>query len=333
MKTEVIKYAKELGFNDIGFTNVDVTNWYVPRINKFFAKKLDCTLSIDKNKLLGQKQLQEKFKSVISVVVAYPYKKESTKIEEGTAYFSASSAGLDYHIVVKEKLDKLALFLKKNYDINSLTQVDNGDFDDRYWAYKSGLGMYGKNGMLIHKELGSFIFLGELFIDRVIESDFFVEQSCCGCNECIRRCPTNSITNGNMTIDSKTCLSYLSQAKEKILGEFGKQFSSIYGCDICQQVCPHNSGSVQTTFWGNTNLEKVKLLEFIRLSNKDFKKKYGHLAGAWRGKLVLVRNALWILANRQFESIGQIIDEFLKDKQHPEWFLDSLKEIKNTWQL
>ncbi len=324
MKEIIVKKAKELDIDDIGFTSFEVTPWYRANVSKFYAKNLNCSLSLEKENLINNNE--KNFKTVISIIVAYPFDKNFNNTSKHKASFSASSQGLDYHDILKAKLIKLADFLKEKYNINSHIQVDNGKFDDRYWAYKSGLGVIGKNGMFIHKNFGSFVFLGELFIDEEIKSNAFTHQTCIGCNECIRKCPTNSIQNGNMNTKTKTCLSYLSQAKTKIDKNYARKINLIYGCDICNQVCPHNKGILT-----NSNMRKedkeVDLLEFIKLSNKEFKEKYGYLSGAWRGRLVLIRNAIWILANRKYSGILEIIEEMLIS-DYPKWFLENLLECK-----
>ncbi len=328
MKKEIIEYAKSLKIDDIGFTDFEIANWYSPRVSKFYAKKLNCNISLDKEKLLKQNELLPNMKTVITLVMVYPYDEKLANNTGVTSTFSSSSWGIDYHKVLKEKLEKIQAYIKEEYNINSHIQVDNGDFDDRYWAYKSGLGMYGKNGMFIHNEFGSFVFLGEIFIDKHIAPNNFIEKTCYGCNACIRMCPTNAIKNGNMTIEATKCLSYLSQTKEKLQEDLAEKLTNIYGCDICQQICPHNDKVYQhNTEWQKTDLEEVNLLEFIKQTNKEFKEKYGHLAGAWRGKLVLIRNAIWILTNRENIEIIPVIEELLNNN-YPEWFKQNLLKCK-----
>ncbi len=332
MKQSIIKKVKELGLDDIAFTDFKLLDFYVANTNKFYAKSLDCPLNLTKEMLLNQvcdKQV-ENTKTVISVAMNYRHEKDNENLSSCEAIFSSSSFGTDYHILMKEKLSSLASFLKEKYNINAHIQVDNGNFDDRYWAYKSGLGAVGKNGMIIHEKYGSFIFLGELFIDKHIKSEKFEHKTCLGCNECIRKCPTNAIKNGNMNIENKRCLSYLSQAKEVIPAELGSKMQLLYGCDICNEVCPHNLMSYEINREVKDELATVDLLRFVKISNKEFSKTYGHLAGSWRGKLVLVRNALWILANRKYKNVAEVIDSFLKEPNFPKWFYESLEEIKKT---
>jgi epoxyqueuosine reductase len=194
-----------------------------------FEKRLDPTL------------LYKGTKSVISVLLNY-YTSEK-QLDEKAPILSKYAYGKDYHIVVKQKLKELFDFIKiMAGNINGRTFVDSAPILEKAWAVQAGLGWIGKNGNLINKELGSFFFIGELLIDLELEYDENpVKNYCEKCERCIDACPTKAIVSPQV-IDARKCISYLTiEYKGEIPEEFkGKMENRVFGCDICQDVCPFN---------------------------------------------------------------------------------------------
>ncbi|MFA6271647.1 MAG: tRNA epoxyqueuosine(34) reductase QueG [Patescibacteria group bacterium] len=187
----------------------------------------------------------------------------------------------DYHDVVKLCLEKLARLisgiLKK--DINAKVYVDTGPFLEREYANRSGLGFIGNNTNLINYQMGSYIFLGEVLID--IELDSYVNKligSCGTCQRCRNNCPTNALVDDKV-LDARRCISYLTiELKDAIPQELRPLMKNrIYGCDICQEVCPWNSKSKLNSikeFTANKDLIAPKLIDLAKLSAEDFKVRF-----------------------------------------------------------
>ncbi len=292
-KEKIKLYAKKIGIKGIGFIKAEpikeLIDIYGPKESSFnydFQKG-------STNQKINPKEFFSDGKTIVAVFLSYP--KINAKIEklsDKEVYFSASSWGIDYHVVMKEKLEKLAHYIGKYVpDLKYKIAVDNTPLCDRTIAYKAGLGFFGKNKLLINDKYGSYIFLASLFINIDIEPDGPLKKQCYGCNKCIRACPTKALSN-NGFLDSKKCLSYITQ-KKGILTEAEKTKINkcIYGCDICISVCPHNNSiNNYNQEFKYTGVEIIDIEKYSPLTNKNFKQKYGHLAGSWRGATVINRN-------------------------------------------
>ena len=195
-------------------------------------------------------------------------------------------------------------------------EVDTGEFIDVAVAQRAGLGFIGKNGLLITEEFGSFVYLGEIVTNLEFEADTPIPNGCGSCTRCITGCPTTALL-GNGQMNAKKCLSYQTQTKGMMPIEYRKKIRNIiYGCDICQLVCPYNKGK---DFHFHAEMEPKqeeafpKLVPMLQLSNREFKEQFGHLAGSWRGKKPLQRNALMALANLGAKEHLPEIMQCLKD--------------------
>ncbi len=204
---------------------------------------------------------------------------------------SKYAMGKDYHIVAKEKLKSLAETLtKKGY--RAMCFADSWGMNERYLAVSAGLGFIGKNHMFISHKWGSFVFIGVIVTDCEIEESKKLNLKCADCGECIKNCPGNAILDDGNFLE-KNCVSFISQKKgdldEKEKNALLKS-KMIWGCDICQNVCPHNKNVPFTQieeFYENV----IENLEFEKdMSNKEFKKLYKDHAFSWRGLAPLLRN-------------------------------------------
>lgn len=206
---------------------------------------------------------------------------------------SMYARGLDYHKIIEEKLERIAEgFVKLGSDFSQV-HVDKGKLNDRDAAFKAGLGFYGKNGMLICREFGSYFFIGQVTHTLDIEADGESGERCLGCGRCIKECIGGALSEDGF--DIKRCVSEISQkrgelteAEEKLIIESGL----CWGCDRCQEVCPHNSG-LETTAMPEFLEQRISVLslsDIDGLTNREFKEKYGKYALSWRGKGVLIRN-------------------------------------------
>ena len=185
-------------------------------------------------------------------------------------------------------------------------------------AQRAGIGFIGKNGLVISKEFGSYMFLGELITNLDIEPDQPVDYGCGDCNRCVTACPTSCLI-GDGSMNAKRCLSFQTQDKGVMDLEFRKKIKTvIYGCDICQICCPYNKGldnPLATEI--DPELSHPELLPFLELSNGQFKEKFGHVAGSWRGKNILQRNAIIALANANDRSAIPKLLEIIDKGQNP----------------
>lgn len=238
-------------------------------------------------------------KSIIMVGLSY-YAGAPKKGDHLQGFFSRSAWGRDYHWVLGERLSRLGQLLSE-FDPGLVyrTFVDTGPLPERELARRAGLGWMGKNTSLINEVYGSWIFLGGMVINRELETDSPLEADCGECDRCLKACPAGALERPYL-VNPHRCLSYLTQKKgflspdERVL--LGNR---LYGCDTCQEVCPKNANVKRTCLpdFSPGGEEKLSLEELLLLTGKDFKNRFGHSAGAWRGKTNLQRNAIIALGN------------------------------------
>lgn len=196
------------------------------------------------DKRLDPTKLVPGAKSVISLV--YNYYTEETQADSDAPKIAMYAYGKDYHKVIKKKLKVLLQRLREEFgEIDGRCFVDSAPVMERQWAALSGLGWQGKNTLLINKKKGSYFFLAEVISDLVLASDHPVDDHCGTCTKCIDACPTGAISEEGYLLDSNKCISYLTiERKDEIPDEFnGKMANWMFGCDICQAVCPWNKFS------------------------------------------------------------------------------------------
>ena len=213
-------------------------------------------------------------KSVISLLFNYhnPLKQQ----DEDAPKISQYAYGKDYHFVLKKKLLELQSFITTNFgEINCRGFVDSAPVMDKVWAEKSGLGWIGKHSNLINKEKGSYFFIAELIVDLELTSDIPIKDYCGTCTKCIDACPTNAIIKPYV-VDGSKCISYLTiELKDELLPkEFeGKMDNWMFGCDICQEVCPWNRFSTphkEPMFEPHPDLLKLTKNEWEELTEDVF---------------------------------------------------------------
>ena len=322
IKEEIINLAKKIGISKIGFTTADDFD--------YLEKSLRLAVDEGRNSGFEHKNIEERIKpklslasakTIISIAVAYPHKLKQQP--QKTAYkrgkFTPNSWGLDYHYVLQDKLDRLAKGIEElTADFEYKGMVDTGALVDTAVAQRAGIGFIGKNGLVISKEFGSYMFLGELITNLDIEPDQPVDYGCGDCNRCVTACPTSCLI-GDGSMNAKRCLSFQTQDKGVMDLEFRKKIKTvIYGCDICQICCPYNKGldnPLATEI--DPDLSHPELLPFLELSNGQFKEKFGHVAGSWRGKNILQRNAIIALANANDRSAIPKMLEIIDKGQNP----------------
>ena len=237
--------AKQLGFMSCGISKASFLEQEAPRLEHWLNTNQNGQMSYMENhfdKRLDPTLLVKDSKSVISLVLNYYPEKLQV---DGTFKVSKYAYGLDYHTVIKEKLKELLASIQDNIGaVSGRAFVDSAPVLDKAWAAKSGLGWIGKNSNLITKQVGSFYFIAELIVNLELDYDNPTTNHCGSCTACIDACPTQAIESQYVVNGSK-CISYFTiELKEKIPQEFqGKLDDWIFGCDVCQDVCPWNKFS------------------------------------------------------------------------------------------
>jgi len=226
-----------------GVSQAEFLEEEAPRLEKWLEANMHGNMRYMENhfdKRLDPRLLVDGAKSVVSLALNY-FPKESQTPD--SYKLSKYAFGEDYHFVIKWKLKELMKFIQAEIgEVDGRVFVDSAPVLDRAWAKKSGLGWIGKNGNLINKQAGSFFFLAELIIDLELEPDGPVKDYCGTCTACIDECPTEAIPQPYV-VDGSKCISYLTiELKDEIIPkEFqGKMEDWMFGCDICQDVCPWN---------------------------------------------------------------------------------------------
>ena len=298
--TELIKNeAKRLGFISCGISRAEFLEDEAPRLEKWLKMKMNGEMKYMENyfeKRLDPTKLVDDAKSIISLT--YNYYPEDLQNKEAPKV-SKYAYGMDYHYVIKEKLNFFLTFIKdKIGDVNGRAFVDSAPILEKAWASKSGIGWVGKNSNLITKQVGSFYFLAELIVDLELDYDGIETDHCGECTACIDSCPTQAITEPYV-VDGSKCISYFTiELKENIPNEFKEKFEDwVFGCDICQDVCPWNKFSKphkEPLFQPTSELMKMSRDEWNEITEETFNKIFKNSAVKRTGYKGLTRNLNFI---------------------------------------
>ena len=284
--TKLIKdKSKELGFFFCGISKADFLNEEAPRLEKWLADNRNGKMDYMSNHFdmrLDPRLLVDNAKSVVSLLLNY-YPSES-QIDNDAPKLSKYAYGEDYHFVIKDKLKELFKFIHQEIgEVGGRVFVDSAPVMDKVWAKKSGLGWIGKNSNLIHPKNGSFFFIAELILDLELIPDGPMKDYCGTCTRCIDACPTDAIVEPYV-VDGSKCISYLTiELKDHILPtEFkGKMDNWMFGCDICQDVCPWNRFSKphsEAKFNPHDQLLKMSKADWQDLSQEIFRELFKNSA-------------------------------------------------------
>lgn len=235
--------AKRLGFLSCGISKAGFLEKEAPRLETWLKKGMHGEMHYMENhfdKRLDPTKLVDDAKSVVSLLFNY-FPQERQK-DPDAPKISKYAYGQDYHHVIKSKLKELHFFIQENIgDVSGRAFVDSAPVLDKAWAAKSGLGWVGKNANLIQKQTGSFFFIAELIIDLELEPDYATTDHCGKCTACIDACPTQAIVEPYVVNGSK-CISYFTiELKDNLPNSMKGKFDNwMFGCDVCQDVCPWN---------------------------------------------------------------------------------------------
>lgn len=275
-------------------------------------------------------------KTVVVVALSY-FHDEPSRPSGLRGRLSRYCRGLDYHELMLERLQGVAASWSARLGAKTKCFVDTGPPLERAFAEKAGLGRLGKNTNLIAPRLGSWVFLGVMATDLEIPPDAPATYSICGsCRLCLDACPTQCLDE--WVLDSEQCLGYLNQKHGEIPTEHRDAMGDwLFGCDVCQEVCPHNVKAVKNLVPEFAPLEKPgafpSLLELVEMTNHQFAEWLLPTAADWRGPEAIRRNALVALGNSgrtealsQLEEILPSLDPLLAE--HAEWAIQKLTQEK-----
>ncbi|WML51315.1 tRNA epoxyqueuosine(34) reductase QueG [Neobacillus sp. PS3-12] len=325
LKQEVIEYSKQIGIDKIGFTTaepfMELKNRLIRQQQLNYQSGFE---EPDIEKRVTPALLLDEPHSIISIALAYPAKMKvrfQSKKGERRGIFCRASWGVDYHHILRDRLKKLEAFiLSKVPDARVKSMVDTGELSDRAVAERAGIGWSGKNCAIITPEFGSYVYLGELLTSIPFEPDQPIEDQCGTCNKCLEACPTGALVQGGQ-INAQRCIGFLTQTKDFVPDEFREKIGNrIYGCDSCQTSCPMNKGKdfhFHEEMDSNIEINKPLLRPILKMSNREFKEQFGHLAGSWRGKKPIQRNAILAIAHFKDETAIPDLIEIMKKDSRP----------------
>ena len=275
--------AKTLGFMSCGISKAGFLEEEAPKLEYWLNKNMNGEMSYMERNFdmrLDPTKIVEGAKSVISLT--YNYYTEKTS-KDSNFKISKYAYGNDYHFVIKNKLKDLFEYIKeKTGDINGRVFVDSAPVLERAWAKKSGLGWIGKNTNLISKKNGSFFFLCEIILDLELEYDHIDTDHCGSCTACIDACPTNAIVEPYV-VDGTRCISYYTIELKNNIPDYAKNTYDdwIFGCDICQDVCPWNRFSKphkEPLFNSDDEFLSMNKNDWIEMTKETFNKVFKNSA-------------------------------------------------------
>ena len=276
--TLIKKEAKALGFLSCGIAKAGFLEEEAPKLEKWLHEGRQGHMQYMENqfdKRLDPTLLVSGAKSVVSLL--FNYHTEVKQKDSSAPKIASYALGEDYHFVIKDKLKTLLGRLRQQIgDIDGRAFVDSAPVMDKAWAARTGLGWVGKNTNLISKQVGSFFFIAELIIDLELAYDLPVADHCGSCTACIDACPTEALT-APYQIDGSKCISYATiELKEAIPNHFKDKMEGwMFGCDICQNVCPWNRFSTphsEPRFTPKKELLELTQSDWQELTEETFQK-------------------------------------------------------------
>ena len=276
----VIEKAKQLGFDLVGFAKVDLLEDETERLQQWLDMGYQASMNyMEKNlhKRRDVKEILPTAKSVISLALNY-YTPEKHSSNTNNGKVSRYAWGKDYHLIIWQKLDELETTLKElEPEFESLSYVDTGPVMDKAWAVRAGISWMGKHTNVINPDYGSWFFIATIITNYEFEYSEIITDHCGTCTACIDACPTNAIVQ-EFVVDANKCISFQTiENKNEIPIELKGKFDNwIFGCDICQDVCPWNQkfsviSSIKEFFPHNKELTYD---EIIKLENQSFKERF-----------------------------------------------------------
>ncbi len=276
VKLSIIAKAQELGFDDVGFTPISELKEHRSKLQSWLDKGYHAGMSYMANhtdKRLNPALLVENARSVISLIHNY-YPSEHQA--SGSPMIARYAYGQDYHDVLRSKMKLLCDFIKEQHFpvLEGRFFADSAPVMERVWAVKAGLGWIGRNGLLIHRRLGSFVFLSELITNLEVDDSPEFPNRCGNCTRCIDACPTGALLGGGV-LDANRCISYLTIEHRGDIPDYfqGRFQNRIFGCDICQEVCPWNRKAIphqEPALMPNSRMLAMDAPQWQHLTMEDY---------------------------------------------------------------
>lgn len=323
LKQEIIHFAKQIGFDQVGFTTAEPFLKEKEILAEKQAKNLISPFEEQDIKLrCNPQKILPGAKTIICFAMGYlvnPYDPVETAPDEikggAVGKISRYAKAKDYHFVLAKKLEKMVDFISKKEAGQFKIMVDTGSLMEKAAAERAGLGWIGENTCLFTPELGSWVFLGEILTDIEIEPDAPVDSRCNGCGRCVKACPTGALM-APFQINPHKCLSYITQMRGSIPEEFRRPLGNrVFGCDTCQEACPNNMNVKipnHTEFKPEIPL-KQDLERLVKLTKRDFNKVFKGTAAGWRGRNVIRRNAVCALGNMRDVKYKKLLEILTDD--------------------
>ncbi len=299
-KAEISRAIKsksaELGFISCGISKAEFLNTEARHLENWLRQGYQGTMSwMERNfdKRVNPALLVDDAKSVVSVLLNYYPKRDL--FQHKALKISKYAYGQDYHSVIKARLNHLLEYIRSVAgNVNARCFVDSAPVLDKAWAERSGLGWIGKNGNLISVKTGSFFFIGEIICDLDLEYDAPATDHCGSCTKCIDACPTQAIIKPQL-VDGSKCISYLTiELKDQIIPQSlgNKMDGWVFGCDICQDVCPWNRFSTPTELGEFDPPAELSSIELKELTEQAYEGLFKNSAVKRPGYSGLMRNIL-----------------------------------------
>lgn len=332
--------ALEIGFDLVGISPVDSfpeNQFYKEWLAKGFAGEMDY-MERNAEKREKVKNILPEAKSVISCGLNYntPYPYSIDEKDRQRGWIARYAWGDDYHEIMKDKLMQLDGYIRETSpeNLRSRRYVDTGPVLERVYGKYSGIGWFGKNTCLINQAIGSWVFLGEIITNLELDYDSPVPDRCGTCTKCIDACPTGALREP-YTLDSNLCISYLTiELKGSIPFELREKMdNNIFGCDICQDVCPWNRRakiSKEVSFQPRDSLYNPELSHLSQLTTEEFRKVFKNSPIKRAKRKGLLRNVMMAVGNSGDSDLISFVNKSLYDEEplvrtHAAWALWKLE--------
>jgi len=318
---DVSRVSAALGFDLIGFSDYDELSEETERLQTWLKNGYNAGMkymekNIDKKK--DVRLILPEAKSIISLGMNY-FTPHQFAGQENSGKVSRYAWGKDYHLIIWEKLDQLKTILKKiDPSFEAITYVDTGPVMDKAWAVRSGLGWLGKNSNVINRKIGSWFFIATVITNYKLSPSKNAADLCGSCTACADACPTKAIAE-DYVVDSNKCISYLTiENKGEIDETFAGKFENwIFGCDICQDVCPWNKKfslpTSQQAFNSRDEDREISFQEIDEMSEDFFKHKFAE-SPILRTKLKGLKRNAEFLKKKKSESSYGMCNQTIKKK-------------------
>jgi epoxyqueuosine reductase len=296
----VVQKAKAIGFNLVGFAKAEILDTESEHLKQWLDNNYQAGMDYMERNFEKRKDLKQILpfaKSVISLGLNY-FTPDSYSNENKKGKVSRYAWGKDYHLIIWAMLDELEEeIIKIAPDFECISYVDTGPVMDKAWAVRAGLGWLGKHTNVINREIGSWFFIANIITNYEFDYSEQIPDFCGTCTACIDACPTNAIVQ-EYVVDANKCISYLTiENKNEISEEFKGKFNNwLFGCDICQDVCPWNQKFPVETLIKDFHPQNKELVldEVLEMNEEEFKEKF-KTSPVKRAKLSgLERNATFL---------------------------------------